>query len=150
MTSNCPLPEMCTGQQADEMIPEYAARVLRFLLATSSTALLTDDQLVQADHAAQLTIASQRGPDGKASQLEITQYQLITILSAARHTIASVQQWRREQHRHASQPAAPLPQGGTQGGRLAPLLPPTPSLPPGGAQAPLRPMPRQQPDGIRF
>jgi len=119
----------CPGQAQGETIPEYAARVLRFLLACQTTASLTDDQLTQADHAAQLAICNLRGPDGKASSLEPSQERIMAVLSAARNTALSALDWRRRQHRHAEQDAH-APTGGKQPGRPAPLQPPPPQLPP--------------------
>lgn len=141
---------VCSSQQPGETIPEYAARVLRFLMACGTTASLTDDQITQADHAAQLAITQIKGPDGLASKLEPVQYRTITILSATRHMAQSALNWRREQHKHA-EVSTSHPQGGKQPGRPAPLQPPPHDLPPAEDARPLRPIPtRSQPDGIRF
>src|SRR5438477_7041902 len=91
----------CPEQQPSETIPEYAARVLRFLLDCQTTASLSTEQLEQADHAACTAIVNIRGADGKASTIDPVQARTITILSAARNTIASALAWRRTQQRHA-------------------------------------------------
>lgn len=133
----------CSPQQPQETIPEYAARVLRYLLQCETTILLTDDQLTQADHAAQRQICSLRGDDGTASHLEPHQRTQLQILTAARHSILSLQEWRR---RHPEQPqnghaqAASGPQE-TSGGKAARLQPPTPSVPPAPAYALPQPAP---------
>lgn len=140
---------VCSEQQPDETIPEYAARVLRFLLACQTTASMTDDQLTQADHAAQLAISQIKGPDGKASSIGPVEARTIAILSAARHSAIGALTWRREQQKHAAAGANP-PAGGQQPGRLAPLQPTPPQLPPAEDSRPIPFSRRGAPDGIRF
>lgn len=142
-----PLPT-CPGRTGEETNPEYAARVLRFILAENCTVTLTDDQLVLADHAAMRAICQMRGEDGRASRLEIAQHQTITILSATRHTIQALLTWRRRQDAQTPQPAAPACRPATNGGRLAPLEPPPITRPPGPAYA--LPGRKQTDDGIGF
>lgn len=154
----------CEPRKAGETLPEYAARVLRHLLATDCTATLTDEQLAQADTAACRAAAQLTGLDGKASALEPFHLQTLETLSAARHTIAQVTRWRAQQDAQEAAGGTTAPKGGTQPGRPAPLQPPPGQLPPTGAEAPmtdaqisqelgniLRGTPRKVPaDGINF
>jgi len=148
-----PLPT-CTAQQAGETLPEYAARVLRHLLATDCTATLTDEQLSQADTAAQLAAAQLHDDEGRASRLDSAQLHTVETLSASRRMIALVLDWRRQDdQRRATGPLiqpSQHPQPGTQGGRPAPLNPPPPRQP-GSPDALVLPRSERRPaDGIRF
>jgi len=158
-----PLPT-CTAQQAGETLPEYAARVLRHLLATDCTATLTDEQLSQADTAAQLAAAQLQDDEGRASRLDSAQLHTVEVLSAARRSIDLVLTWRRQDDARRAQgdqpdPRTSHPQPGTQGGRPA-MLPPPPPRHPGSPDAlPLPSLPnqydqlrqdRRPADGIRF
>jgi len=140
----------CDPQQVGETIPEYAARVLRFLLACQTTASLTDEQIELADKAACTAIAQVRGPDGRASTAcdDPATERILCVLSAARSTAQSALEWRRQQHRHAAQLEPHAPTGGKQPGRPAPLQPTPPDLDPAGAT--VHPFTRSKADGIRF
>lgn len=148
-----PLPT-CDAHQPTESLPEYASRVLRHLLATDTTATLTDEQLALADMAAQRAVSQLRGDDGRASRLDSAQLASLAALSAARRTIALVLEWRaQDDTRRASEALIPssLPTGGSQGGRLAPLNPPPPSSPSHPTALPLPCTPQRRPtDAIRF
>jgi len=148
-----PLPT-CPAQLAGETLPEYASRVLRHLLATDTTATLTDEQLSHADAAAQLAAAQLHDDDGRASRLDTPQLLTIETLSACRRTIALVLDWRRRDDlRRATEALIPpsYPTGGSQGGRLAPLNPPPPHRPSSPNALPLPSLPARRPaDGIRF
>ena len=155
-----PLPT-CTAQQAGETLPEYAARVLRHLLATDCTATLTDEQLSQADTAAQLAAAQLQDDEGRASRLDSAQLHTVEVLSAARRSIDLVLTWRRQDDARRAQgdqpdPRTSHPQPGTQGGRPA-MLPPPPPRHPGSPDALQLPtqydqlrQDRRPADGIRF
>ena len=156
-----PLPT-CTLQLAGETLPEYAARVLRHLLATDCTATLTDEQLSLADMAAQLAASQLKGggdptradrPD-LPSRVDGPGLAAIETLSACRRTIALVLDWRRRDDlRRATEALIPpsYPTGGSQGGRLAPLNPPPPAGPGSPTALPLPSLPARRPaDGIRF
>lgn len=123
-----PLPALVpVTQQDDETGPEYAARVLRFLLIHRCGVVLTDQQLEQAWQASQRAIIA-------------TQDQgVISQLYSIRQLITTTQRHRRGlQDAPAEAASAPYspdpPQGGSQGGRPAVLLPqPPPRLPPSHA-----------------
>jgi len=149
----------CDDRQAGETLPEYAARVLRHLLATDTTATLTDEQLNLADSAAQLAAAQLKGGGDathapRPSRLDASGLLTIETLSACRRTIALVLDWRRrDDQRRATGPLiqpSQHPQSGTQGGRPAPLNPPPPRHP-GSPDALVLPRSERRPaDGIRF
>lgn len=117
-----PLP-ICTLRQPGETMPDYQARCLRFLLETDCTATLADDQLAQAEAAACRACAQ-------------TQDQtVLTILSAARHTIAAVLKFRAGLPAIVAPPAAPTTDDPIVGGWEAPLQRPRPSIPPSDGAA---------------
>lgn len=121
----------CPGPSAGETGPEYATRVLRFIL-DHGTCTLTDDQLDRADQGAQHYATHARNPEGLASRLEPHQSKLIQQFSAARHEIAAARRLRAEWARQEAQQAAGAtnaPQGGSQPGRPAALLPGPPKGP---------------------
>lgn len=128
---------VCPPLQPQEPMPAYAARCLTFLLAESVTATMSDEQLRQADSAAQRAVSQVRAEDGTASRLNTAELLTLERLTSTRHLIAQVLAWRENQHREACTPAGGtiLPVGGTQGGRTASLQPAPPSLPPGNAYA---------------
>lgn len=132
MTQYPSLP-LCPVQQDGETLPEYASRVLRHVLATDTTATLSDEQLSLADMAAQRAASQLRSDDGRASRLDAAQLQTAQTLTDTRHRIAGILAWRRAddaQRCAAGQPATqPFPLPGTQGGRPAPLNPPPPRGP---------------------
>jgi len=163
----------CDVRRAGETLPEYAARVLRHLLATDCTATLTDEQLSLADMAAQRAAATLAGGGDathadRPSRLDAAQLHTVETLSAARRSIDLVLTWRRQDdaRRAAGDQPAPRashPQPGAQGGRPAMLPPPPPTRPgapdalddpsnPDGypARAPFPPLQRRPADGIRF
>lgn len=145
-----PLP-ICPPQSQGETLPEYASRVLRHLLATDCTATLSDEQLAQADTAAQRACSQLRGEDSKPSRLDAAQLLTLQTLSAARHTIAMCQRHRTlleaQRQAQAQHQAAPAAQPAMNGGQRSPLQPPPSRMPPGGGYA--LPVPRVA-DGIKF
>lgn len=134
------LPFTFTPKQVSETTPEYASRVLRALLDTYTTAPFTDEDLEQADRAAQRAVSQ------LPAELSPTDQIVNRKLAGARTMIAGELAWRRQRtEAQRACTAAVYPQGGSQGGRPAPLLPPPPpTLPPADAYA-------QRPgDRIRF
>jgi hypothetical protein len=135
-----------------ETLREYSARLLRYSL-TSGPYILDQEQRALADAAAQRAQAELSRPEGgRTGQLDATGSAILARLSAIRHMIARLDQIDR-QAPQAAQPTAPAPAQDTNGGQVAPLVPPTPTRPPGGSYADARPYlhrPQPQADGIGF
>lgn len=146
----------CQPPGLDETRQEYALRLLHHVL-DHGTATLTDQQLDAADTAAQWYATHATGQDGQASTLESHQAAILESFSHARHAIAQTIKVRRQldqEQAHAAPGRAIYPTPGSQGGRLAPLNPPSPIRP---SQPDARPVPRTPPpsqrrpaDAIRF
>ncbi len=117
------LPELAP-RDADETAFAYGARALRFLLETRCTAVLDDDTLELAEHAAQYAVASH---DISAPAL--------AALNEARHAIAATFKYRRtDRAAEASKVPAPAPQQ-KPGPKRVPVVRPRPVLPSSGAEA---------------
>lgn len=95
MPHTYPLPDVCSQQQVGETLPEYAARVLRFVLATRDTSMLSTEQLEQADQAAQRAAAN------LPTKLDEAHARIAQRLTDTRHQLAAALRWRKEQHRAA-------------------------------------------------
>lgn len=92
MPTTYPLPAVCSQQQVAETRPEYAARVLRFVLDTRQTGMLTCEQLEQADQAAQRAAAN------LPTKLDEAHARIAQRLTDTRHQLAAALRWRKEQH----------------------------------------------------
>lgn len=135
-----------------ETVGEYSARLLRYALC-AGLHTLDADQRALVDMAAQRAISQLRDDDGRASRLSPPQLATAGKLSTLRHQVAQADRRARANSTILAPPGAAYPQGGGQGGRLAPLLPPTPTQPPAGSYADARPILADRPrlaDGIRF
>ncbi len=130
LTHYPPLPR-CLDRQADESIPDYQARCLKFLLVTSCTATMDDEQLRQAE------VAGQRACSQTQDQT------VLTVVSAARHTIAQVLRWRADQTTIAEVVIPNIAESPTKGGSGVPRVPVAPRYPPAGGMAVLAPEQRK-------
>ena len=135
-------------QAPQETRHAYAARLLTFVLSTSCTSTLSDQDLDLAEHAAALAVAQVR-PDQYQSP---SPADLLTLrrLSDVRHHIALILKDRRPAQAQTPRPPAQAPTGGAKPGRPAPLVPPPIVRPPGGAYAVPDRTPALAGDGIRF
>lgn len=116
------------AQRPEEFTPEYAARVLRAILADPlHLAIRSIPDLEHADRAAQRFVA------GIPAKPEPHQATVLETLHQVRLQIAGVITRKRKQQKEAGDRFLDwlyLPRPGSGGGSKTGLIPPTPTLPP--------------------
>lgn len=121
------------ARQPGEPVQLYGARVLQYLIRTETTAILSDEDLALADHAATYAVAAR----------EISPAALDRI-SRARHLATRAIAWRKADTASAGPsqytvPSVPVPDSpGPDGGARVPAQPRPPTRPPAGLAVDIR------------
>jgi hypothetical protein len=119
-----PLPRI-EPQAPDEPLLIYAARVLRFVLETDTTATLTDIDLELADHVYPLAVAAAELTDATRQTLTDTRHVILAAI-ARRRKIAKMD---------ADTPPVHAPALTPTNGHAVKLIPPRVPQPPAGQYA---------------